>query len=223
MHAFPKVNGPATGEPLTTRPPQRVTRPSRAEAEMAVRTLIRWAGDNHDREGLVDTPARVVRAYDEWFAGYGEDPAEFLQRTFAEAAGYDEMIVLRNISFASHCQHHMAPIVGCAHIGYLPRGRIVGISKVARVIDAYSKRLQIQEKMTAEIADSLEAGLRPHGVAVVVEGVHGCMTSRGVHKAHANMVTSCMRGRFRDEPGTRQQFLSAVYRVTELQPGNLFP
>jgi GTP cyclohydrolase IA len=188
MHAFAKVNGLATGEPSAARPPQR--RPSRAEAEMAVRTLIRWAGDNPDREGLVETPARVVRAYNEWFAGYGKDQAEFLQRTFVEAAGYDEMIVLRNICFVSHCEHHMAPIIGCAHIGYLPCGRIVGTSKLARVIDAYSKRLQIQEKMTAEIADSLEAGLRAQGVAVVVEGVHGRMTSRGVHKAHANMVTS---------------------------------
>jgi len=223
MHAFAKVNGLATGEPMATHPPQRATRPSRAEAELAVRTLIRWAGDNPDREGLVDTPARVVRAYDEWFAGYGKDPAEFLQRTFVEAAGYDEMIVLRNIGFVSHCEHHMVAIIGCAHIGYLPRGRIVGISKVARIVDAYSKRLQIQEKMTAEIADSLEAGLRPHGVAVVVEGVHGCMASRGVHKSHANMVTSCMRGRFRDEACTRHEFLSAVYRATDSRPGNLFP
>ena len=221
MHAFAKVNGLATGEPMATHPPQRATRPSRAEAELAVRTLIRWAGDNPEREGLIDTPARVCRAYEQWFAGYDEDPAEFLQRTFEEAAGYDEMVVLRDIRFVSHCEHHMAPIHGRAHIGYLPRHRVVGISKVARVVDALSKRLQIQEKMTAEIANTLEAELQPHGVAVVVEGGHGCMTSRGVHQSQATMVTSRMLGLFRDQPQTRHEFLSAIGPARASESGNL--
>jgi GTP cyclohydrolase I len=221
MHASLKVNGLAAGQELETRPASHVIRPSRAEAEMAVRTLIRWAGDNPEREGLIDTPARVCRAYEQWFAGYDEDPAEFLQRTFEEAAGYDEMVVLRDIRFVSHCEHHMAPIHGRAHIGYLPRHRVVGISKVARVVDALSKRLQIQEKMTAEIANTLEAELQPHGVAVVVEGGHGCMTSRGVHQSQATMVTSRMLGLFRDQPQTRHEFLSAIGPARASESGNL--
>jgi len=223
MDASLKMNGLADGQVLETRPARHVIRPSRAEAEMAVRTLIRWAGDNPDREGLIDTPARVSRAYEQWFAGYDEDPAEFLQRTFEEAAGYDEMVVLRNIRFVSHCEHHMAPINGRAHVGYLPRNRVVGISKIARVVDAFSKRLQIQEKMTAEIANTLEAELQPHGVAVVVEGAHGCMTSRGVHQSQVTMVTSRMLGLFRDEPRTRHQFLSAIGLAQASECGNLFP
>ena len=223
MHASLMMNGLAAGQVLEARPAGHVIRPSRAEAEMAVRTLIRWAGDNPDREGLIDTPARVCRAYEQWFAGYDADPTEFLQRTFEEAAGYDEMVVLRNIRFVSHCEHHMAPINGRAHVGYLPRNRVVGISKIARVVDAFSKRLQIQEKMTAEIANTLEAELQPHGVAVVVEGAHGCMTSQGVHRSQVTMVTSRMLGLFRDEPRTRHQFLSAIGLAQASECGNLFP
>jgi GTP cyclohydrolase I len=161
-----------------------------------------------------------VRAYEEWFAGYRQDPAALLQRTFEKAAGYDEMVILRNISFVSYCEHHLAPINGCGHIGYLPRDRLVGISKIARVIDIFSRRLQIQERMTEEIADILDAQLQPHGVAVVVEGVHGCMTSRGVRQYHAKMVTSRMRGRFRDAPHIRHEFLSAIGRPLAVQPEN---
>jgi GTP cyclohydrolase IA len=190
------------------KPP--VGRPSRAEVEEAVRVLIRWAGDEPEREGLDATPARVVRAYEEWFAGYGEDPAELLQRTFEEAGGYDEIVLLRDIRFESHCEHHMAPIIGRAHIGYLPRNRVVGISKLARLVEVYAKRLQIQERMTAEIANTVDRVLNPHGVAVVIEGTHTCMTTRGVHKSQATMVTSRMLGVFRDNPETRQEFLSAI-------------
>jgi len=192
------------------RPAKRVKRPSRAEVEQAVSTLIRWTGDDPDREGLSETPARVVRAYEEWFAGYGEDPERLLQRTFEEVAGYDEMVLLRDIRFVSHCEHHMAPIIGRAHIGYLPRHRVVGISKLARLVEVYAKRLQIQERITAEIANTVQRVLRPHGVAVVVEATHGCMTSRGVSRAEATLVTSRMLGVFRDHPETRQEFLSAI-------------
>jgi GTP cyclohydrolase I len=223
MHSSLRRNGLAAGQVLETRPASQVIRPSRAEAEMAVRTLIRWAGDNPDREGLIDTPARVCRAYEQWFAGYDEDPAKFLQRTFEEAAGYDEIVVVCNIRFVSHCEHHMAPINGRAHIGYVPRERVVCISKVARVVDAFSKRLQIQEKMTAEIANTLEAELQPHGVAVVVEGAHGCMTSRGVHQSQATMVTSRMLGLFRDQPQKRHEFLSAIGLARASMRGNLLP
>ena len=191
-------------------PATRSGRPRRTEAEAAVRTLIRWAGDDPGREGLRDTPARVVRAYEEWFAGYGHDPAQHLARTFEEVAGYDEMVVLRDIGFVSHCEHHMAPIVGRVHIGYMPRHRVVGISKLARLVEAYARRLQIQEAMTAEIANTLENVLAPHGVAVVVEGTHGCMTSRGVGQSTASMVTSRMLGVFRDNRETRQEFLAAT-------------
>lgn len=192
------------------RPKRPAKRPAREEAEAAVRTLIRWAGDDPDREGLAATPARVVRAYEEWFNGYGEDPAELLQRTFEEAGGYDDIVLLRDIRFESHCEHHMAPIIGRAHIGYLPRSRVVGISKLARLVEVYAKRLQIQERMTAEIANTLERVLKPHGVAVVIEGTHTCMTTRGVHKSQATMVTSRMLGIFRDRQETRQEFLSAI-------------
>ncbi len=185
-------------------------RPSRAEAEEAVRTLIRWAGDNPGRSGMVGTPARVARAYEEWFAGYAEDPRDYLNRTFEEIAGYDEIVVLRDIPFVSHCEHHLAPIIGRAHIGYLPRKRVVGISKLARLVDVYARRFQIQEKMTAEIAGCLVNVLKPFGVAVVVEGAHQCMTTRGVHKPGVTMVTSQMLGVFRKNSETRQEFLSAI-------------
>ena len=165
-------------------------RPTRSEAELAVRTLIRWAGDDPDREGLVGTPSRVVRAYEEWFSGYRGDPKEYLSRTFEEVAGYDEIVLLRDIRFESHCEHHIAPIIGRVHVGYLPRGRVIGISKLARLVDVYAKRLQVQEKMTAQIAECLNAGLKPLGVGVVVEGSHECMTTRGVHKSGVTMVTS---------------------------------
>jgi GTP cyclohydrolase IA len=186
-------------------------RPSRSDAEDAVRTLIRWAGDNPKRQGLLGTPARVARAYEEWFSGYAEDPRDYLGRTFDEVAGYDEMVVLRDISFESHCEHHLAPIIGRAHIGYLPRNRVVGISKLARLVDVYARRLQIQEKMTAEIASCLDSVLKPFGVAVVIEAAHQCMTTRGVHKSSVTMVTSQMLGVFRKRVETRQEFLSAIH------------
>jgi len=185
-------------------------KPSRSEAENAVRTLLRWAGDNPKREGLRGTPARVVRAYEEWFAGYTEEPRDYLSRTFDEVAGYDEIVVLRDIAFESHCEHHLAPIIGRVHIGYLPRNRVVGISKLARLVNVYAKRLQIQEKMTAEIADCLNAVLKPQGVAVVIEAAHQCMTTRGVHKSGVTMVTSQMLGVFRKQLQTRHEFLSAI-------------
>src|ERR1700728_2003087 len=185
-------------------------KPSREEAEAAIRTLIRWAGDDPDREGLRATPARVARAYEEWFAGYNDDPREYLKRTFEETGGYDEVVVLRDIRFESHCEHHIAPIIGRVHIGYLPRNRVVGISKLARLVEVYARRLQIQEKKTAEIATCLDQVLKPHGVAVVTEATHQCMTTRGVHKPGVTMVTSRMLGVFRDHAETRQEFLSAI-------------
>ena len=191
-------------------PTSRLLRPTRREAEEAIRTLIRWAGDDPAREGLRDTPERVVKAYEEWFAGYDEDPIELLKRTFEEVGGYDEIVLLRDIRFTSHCEHHMAPIIGRVHIGYLPDRRVVGISKLARLVEVYARRLQIQERLTAEIADSLEAVLKPQGVAVVVEASHECMTTRGVRQSDVRMVTSRMRGVFRDNPATRHEFLSAV-------------
>jgi GTP cyclohydrolase I len=185
-------------------------RPTRAEAEAAVRTLIGWAGDDPEREGLRGTPERVVRSYEEFFAGYGTDPEEILARTFEEVEGYDDMVVLRGIRFESYCEHHMVPIIGIAHIGYLPRNRVVGISKLARVIEVFSKRLQIQEKMTAQIATTIDRVLNPVGVAVVIEGEHQCMTTRGVHRPGVAMVTSQMMGVFRDNEATRKEFLSII-------------
>jgi GTP cyclohydrolase I len=185
-------------------------RPSREEAESAVRTLIRWIGDDPDREGLLDTPARVTRAWEEFGAGYEQDPKEILARTFEEIAGYDEMVVLRDIGFESHCEHHMLPIIGRAHVAYLPRKRVVGISKLARIVEAFAKRLQIQEKMTAEIADTIQEVLDPHGVAVVIDAAHHCMTTRGVRRAGVNMVTSRMLGAFRKDPSTRREFLAMI-------------
>ncbi len=186
--------------------------PTREEAEAAVRTLIRWAGDDPDREGLLETPGRVVRSYEEYFSGYGQDPVEILATTFSEVNGYDEMIVMNDIRFESHCEHHIAPIIGRAHIGYLPNRRVVGISKLARLVEVYARRLQIQEKMTVQIADTLQQVLRPKGVAVVVEAAHQCMTTRGVHKPGVALVTSRMVGAFRDNPATRREFLSIIGR-----------
>ena len=184
--------------------------PSQSDAENAVRTLIRWVGDDPDREGLRGTPKRVAKAYKEWFAGYQEDPSDYLQRTFEQVGGYDEMVLLRDIRFESHCEHHIAPIIGSVHIGYLPRNRVIGISKLARLVDTFARRLQVQEKMTAEIANCLNAGLKPHGVGVVVEAAHECMTTRGVHKTEVTMVTSRMLGAFRTQKQTRDEFLSAL-------------
>ena len=197
-------------------------RPSRTAAENAVRMLIQWAGDDPRREGLRGTPGRVVRAYEEWFAGYFEDPREYLQRTFQEVAGYDdEMVLLRDIRFESHCEHHMAPIIGRVHIGYLPRKRVVGISKLVRLVDVYAKRMQVQEKMTAEIAACLNSVLKPAGVAVVVEGAHECMTTRGVHRSDVTMVTSRMLGVFRTNFKTRQEFFAAIKLKHGIDDGSI--
>jgi len=187
-----------------------LTRPSREEAEAAVRTLIRWAGDDPGREGLKGTPDRVVRSYEEYFSGYDEDPAEVLKRTFEEVEGYDEIVALRDIRLESHCEHHMVPIIGKVHVGYLPDKRVVGISKLARLVDAYAHRLQIQEKLTAQIANTLHDVLQPKGVAVVIEASHQCMTTRGVHKSGVDMVTSRMLGAFRDNGETRREFLAMI-------------
>lgn len=180
------------------------------EAEAAVRTLLRWAGDDPAREGLVDTPARVVRAYRDWFSGYETDPAEYLGRTFEEVDGYDELIVLREIPFESFCEHHMAPIIGRAHVGYLPANKVVGISKLARVVDSFARRLQVQEKLTAQIAHCINDVLRPRGVGVVIDATHQCMTTRGVHKRGVSMVTSQMLGAFRRDARTRNEFLRFI-------------
>ena len=199
----------SSGKNQTSRA-QRGQPPSQSEAENAVRTLIRWVGDDPDREGLKGTPKRVAKAYKEWFAGYDEDPNDYLQRTFEQVGGYDEMVLLRDIRFESHCEHHIAPIIGSVHIGYLPRNRVIGISKLARLVDTFARRLQVQEKMTAEIANCLNSGLKPHGVGVVVEASHECMTTRGVHKSEVTMVTSRMLGAFRAQKQTRDEFLSAL-------------
>ena len=190
--------------------PPKVQRPSRAEAEEAVTTLLRWAGDDPSREGLKDTPARVARAFEEWFSGYGSDPQAYLARTFEEVSGYDEMVVLRDIRFESHCEHHLAPIIGRVHVGYLPNQKIVGISKLARVVDAYAHRLQVQEKMNAQIANCIQHVLEPKGVAVVIEASHQCMTTRGVHKTGVVLVTSTMLGAFREDARTRREFLNMI-------------
>lgn len=186
--------------------PVAVQRPSRSEAEEAVRVLLRWAGEDIGREGLRDTPKRVVKSYEEFFRGYDQDPVELLSRTFDEVEGYDEMVLLRDIDFESHCEHHMVPIIGKAHVAYLPDRRVVGISKLARVVDAYAKRLQIQERLTAQIAGAIDQVLKPRGVAVMVSSQHHCMTTRGVHKHGTQMVTSYMIGAFRDEPQLRREF-----------------
>ena len=185
-------------------------RPSREEAEHAVRTLLRWAGDDPSREGLVDTPARVAKAYQDWFSGYDQDPEAYLARTFEEVAGYDDMVILKDIRFESHCEHHLEPIIGRAHVGYLPSRRVVGISKLARVVDAFARRLQVQEKMNAQIAHCIQKVLEPKGVAVVIEAAHQCMTTRGVHKSGVTMVTSTMLGAFRENDVTRREFLTII-------------
>ena len=190
--------------------PPAPTRPSREEAEAAVRTLLQWAGDDPTREGLIDTPARVVRSYEEFFAGYEIDPVGLLERTFEETDGYDEIVLLRDIRLESHCEHHMVPIIGRAHVAYLPYRRVVGISKLARVVEAYAKRLQIQEKLTAQIANTIQDVLEPRGVAVVIEAAHQCMSTRGVHKSGVTMVTSRMLGAFRDDPSTRREVLAMI-------------
>jgi len=203
--------------PDGVKPPLRVAkdgapslRPSRVQAEEAVRTLLRWAGDDPSREGLKDTPARVARAFEEWFSGYADDPMVYMQRTFEEVEGYDEMVVLRDIRFESHCEHHLAPIIGRVHIGYLPSRKVVGISKLARVVDAYARRLQVQEKMNAQIANCIQAVLEPKGVGVVIEATHQCMTTRGVHKTGVGLVTSTMLGAFREDARTRREFLTMI-------------
>jgi GTP cyclohydrolase I len=185
-------------------------KPTRKAAEDAVRTLLLWAGEDPDREGLIDTPRRVATAYKDWFSGYQEDPVKYLRRTFEEVEGYDELIVLRDITFESHCEHHMAPIIGHAHVGYLPRNKVVGISKLARVVEAFARRFQVQEKMTAQIARCIEDVLAPKGVGVVIEASHQCMTTRGIHKSGVTMVTSQMLGAFRKDARTRAEFLQMI-------------
>ena len=194
----------------TPESPPATIRPSREAAEAAVRTLLQWAGDDPTREGLIDTPSRVVRSYEEFFAGYEIDPVGLLERTFEETDGYDEIVLLRDIRLESHCEHHMVPIIGRAHVAYLPYRRVVGISKLARVVEAYAKRLQIQEKLTAQIANTIQDVLEPRGVAVVIEAAHQCMSTRGVHKSGVTMVTSRMLGAFRDDPSTRREVLAMI-------------
>lgn len=203
----------------TTRAPSRrgaAGKPSREEAEQAVRTLLRWIGDDPDREGLTGTPGRVVRAYEDWFSGYGDDPVEFLRRTFHEVDGYDEMIVLRDISFESHCEHHLAPIIGKVHVGYLPDRKVVGISKLARVVETFARRLQVQESLTSQIAHCIQDVLKPRGVGVVIQGVHQCMTTRGIRKQGVSMITSQLLGHFRSDPRTRAEFMTMIGRPSVL-------
>ena len=204
MNIITSVPGFVAGNAATT------DRPTRQEAEQAIRTLLRWAGYDPAREGLIDTPARVARAYEEFFAGYAVDPVALLERTFEETDGYDEIVLLRDIRLESHCEHHMVPIIGRAHVAYLPHRRVVGISKLARVVEAYARRLQIQEKLTAQIANTIQQVLEPRGVAVVIEAAHQCMTTRGVHKPGVTMVTSRMLGAFRDDPTTRREVLTMI-------------
>lgn len=209
-------------KPMTKRTSAKAAkpqRPSREEAEAAIRTMLRWAGDDPDREGLRETPERVVKAFEEWFSGYRQDPEAYMRRTFEEVDGYDNMIVLKDIRFESHCEHHLAPIIGRAHVGYLPTHRVVGISKLARVVEAYARRLQVQEKMNAQIANTIERVLQPRGVAVVIEATHQCMTTRGVHKTGVAMVTSTMLGDFRTNEITRGEFLSVIGHPTSSMNG----
>ncbi|MGH7054057.1 MAG: GTP cyclohydrolase I FolE [Stellaceae bacterium] len=216
---MPKVM--ATPVPLSKARPSEVRQPTREEAEEAVRTLISWAGDDPTREGLLGTPDRVVRAYREFFSGYAEDPVALLQRTFEEVGGYDEIIALKDIRFESHCEHHIAPIIGKVHVAYLPNNRVVGISKLARLVEVYAKRLQIQEKMTAQIANTLDEVLQPKGVAVVIEAAHQCMTTRGVHKPGITMVTSHMLGAFRHDPSSRREVLAMIGATGETRLHNV--
>lgn len=200
----------ATKKTTIAKPAGKPLAVSQAQAEDAIKLLLLWAGDNPEREGLLDTPKRVAKAYKEWFGGYGMKPEEYLKRTFEEVEGYDEMVILRDIEFESHCEHHMAPIIGVAHVGYIPNGRVVGISKLARVVEAYAKRLQVQEKMTAQIARCIHDVLQPKGVGVVIVAKHECMTTRGVHKTGVSMVTSKLLGSFREDASTRAEFLQCV-------------
>jgi GTP cyclohydrolase IA len=204
------LNDLSTSSHPAAAAPVSGSRPSREEAETAVRTLLRWAGEDPDREGLRGTPDRVVRSYEEFFAGYAIDPVALLERTFEETDGYDEIVLLRDIRVESYCEHHMVPIIGRAHVAYLPHRRVIGISKLARVVDAYAKRLQLQEKLTAQIANTINEVLQPRGVAVMIEASHQCMTIRGIHKPGVSMVTSRMLGAFRDDPSTRRELLSMV-------------
>ncbi len=208
MNELTQAGRPETGARSLSVPPGPA--PTQEEAEAAIRTLIRWAGDSPDREGLLDTPARVAKSYKEFFNGYGQDPVAILERTFEEVEGYDEIVLLRDIRVESHCEHHMVPIIGRAHVAYLPHRRVVGISKLARVVDAYAHRLQIQEKMTAQIANTIHEVLQPLGTAVIIDAAHECMTTRGVHKTGVSMVTSRMLGVFRDDPATRRELLSMI-------------
>ena len=205
---------------ITQIPARNIDRPSRKEAEEAVHTLLRWAGEDPSREGLADTPKRVALAYEEWFSGYREDPVKYLERTFEEVDGYDEMIVLKDITFESHCEHHMAPIIGKAHVGYLPNNKVVGISKLARVVEAFARRFQVQEKMTAQIANCIQDVLKPKGVGVVIDASHQCMTTRGIHKSDVAMVTSQMLGTFRKDARTRDEFLSIIIDWKSAQDTN---
>ena len=214
----PAVTDPDQAGTTSPAQPTRPTRPTREEAEAAVRTLLRWAGEDPAREGLHDTPGRVVRAYEEFFQGYADDPAAMLARTFEEVEDYDEIVLLRDIRFESHCEHHMVPIIGRAHVAYLPRRRVVGISKLARVVDAYARRLQIQERLTAQIANTIDTVLQPHGVAVILEAGHQCMTTRGVHRPGVSMVTSRMLGVFRTHSDTRRELLSMLQRPSASTP-----
>lgn len=204
---------------MTKRRSDKPAKPTREEAEAAIRTMLLWAGDDPDREGLRETPERVVKAFEEWFSGYRQDPEAYMRRTFEEVEGYDNMIVLKDIRFESHCEHHLAPIIGRAHVGYLPTHRVVGISKLARVVEAYARRLQVQEKMNAQIANTIQHVLQPRGVAVVIEATHQCMTTRGVHKTGVSMVTSTMLGDFRTNEITRGEFLSVIGHPTSSMNG----
>jgi len=204
----PKRNNGVCDSPAV---PQSDAAPTRDEAEAAVRTLIRWAGDDPSREGLLDTPRRVVDAYGEYFSGYSEDPLEVLSRTFEEVHGYDDLVMLRDIRLESHCEHHIAPILGVAHVAYLPRDRVVGISKLARVVEIFSKRLQTQETMTAQIAEAIEQALKPRGVAILVDALHQCMTTRGVHKTDVSTITTRFTGVFKDDADYRDRFLNMVH------------
>lgn len=194
-----------------------MSRPTRQEAENAVKTLLNWVGEDSDREGLKATPARVAKAYEEWFSGYKDDPVDFLRRTFREVDGYDELIILRDIDFESHCEHHLAPIIGKVQVGYLPNRKVVGISKLARVVETFAKRMQVQESMTAQIAHCINDVLKPKGVGVVVEGVHQCMTTRGIRKPGVSMVTSQLLGEFRSDPRTRAEFLNIIGKSTNVR------
>jgi GTP cyclohydrolase I len=212
LSSAPAQNSKTQTAKAPTAEAQAPARPTREQAEAAVRTLLLWAGDDPDREGLAGTPDRVVRSYDEFFAGYRVDPVALLERTFEETDGYDEIVLLRDIRLESYCEHHMVPIIGRAHVAYLPHRRVVGISKLARVVDAYAKRLQIQEKLTAQIANTINEVLQPRGVAVIIEAQHQCMTTRGIHKTGVSMVTSRMLGAFREDPSTRRELLGMIGR-----------